>query len=894
MKRLVIFVIVLSITLCLMADLYDNPIGSGTEADPYQIENWYNLYWISNIERPEHPYMIQMSDIYLNDMNLFNEGPVVQGDPNIYQLNYDGNGYKIYNAAFSDDDDLIPSIFGNLENSTLENINLEDIIVISSENTLVGGLVQQCANTTITNCSVTGTITSSGVVGGLVGAMSQSMMTNCFADLSITGTDSIGGLIGSVGGSTVTNCFVDLTVTGTAMVGGLVNNLGGATISNCFAVINISTTNIFGGFAASTDGGILTNNYVVGSAVCGTGGGFFGSNQSISVENCYSAVSCDSYGYYGFCYEYAVMQGIDTVNLNNNLWNADIATITAAVGMDSVTPEQVQGVTTLEMQTETTFTDIGWDFTEETTNGNSDYWNIHPNYNDGFPFLSVFDPLISDFDIDSTNVYTGTTIQFTDTTLGNPIGWQWDFDNNGTIDSSTQNPSFTYNAPGIYSVALTTFTTKDTTTFTFENCITVNRRPHPVFYTETDSLDFDGILLNQSATLPITVYNHGQLDLVISDIISSNDAFTISLSQRDITVTILPDSSQVVDILFSPITYGALTGTVSFISNDPLNATNVCNVSGIGHDLVSDFSAYPQLGDVPLDVQFGNYSTGNIISYLWDFGDGNTSTEESAFHTYSIPGTYTVSLTVSDQNHQVTHTELDHIHVNSYPTISISPLDIDFGMGFISASLRDTVLTITNTGESALVISDVTITDISGSGAFSYNYENLSLTMEASVDNEMTITFDPQTVGLYHSELIITNNSNDFPTLTLDLNAICEYNPPATPQNVTITTQLSDAVISWDPVTEDIYGNDTTPNGYIIYYNETESTSDDAYYFLGYVLQGSSFTHSYVGYFSEIMYYQVKAYISYEPVRSSFLNGLNHRSNDKIDRNLLNEMLNMQ
>lgn len=47
------------------------------------------------------------------------------------------------------------------------------------------------------------------------------------------------------------------------------------------------------------------------------------------------------------------------------------------------------------------------------------------------------------------------TVQFTDESLGAPTNWSWDFQNNGSIDSTLQNPTFTYTSPGVYSVALT-------------------------------------------------------------------------------------------------------------------------------------------------------------------------------------------------------------------------------------------------------------------------------------------------------------------------------------------------------------------------------------------------------------------------------------------------------
>ena len=47
-------------------------------------------------------------------------------------------------------------------------------------------------------------------------------------------------------------------------------------------------------------------------------------------------------------------------------------------------------------------------------------------------------------------------------------------------------------------------------------------------------------------------------------------------------------------------------------------------------------------------MQFTNTSTGDFTTSQWDFGDGATSTEINPTHTYTVPGTYTVTLTVGD------------------------------------------------------------------------------------------------------------------------------------------------------------------------------------------------------------------------------------------------------
>lgn len=58
------------------------------------------------------------------------------------------------------------------------------------------------------------------------------------------------------------------------------------------------------------------------------------------------------------------------------------------------------------------------------------------------------------------------------------------------------------------------------------------------------------------------------------------------------------------------------------------------------------FRAYPIKGVPPLKVRFQNFSTGNLVRYLWDFGDGTTSIERNPIHIYRSEGIYSVKLNI--------------------------------------------------------------------------------------------------------------------------------------------------------------------------------------------------------------------------------------------------------
>jgi PKD repeat protein len=85
------------------------------------------------------------------------------------------------------------------------------------------------------------------------------------------------------------------------------------------------------------------------------------------------------------------------------------------------------------------------------------------------------------------------------------------------------------------------------------------------------------------------------------------------------------------------------------------------------------FSASPLTGTVPLTVTFTNQSspTQTITSYLWQFGDGLTSTITNPVHSYTATGSYTVALTAYAGAVQNTLTRTNYITVSTSGTSSV-------------------------------------------------------------------------------------------------------------------------------------------------------------------------------------------------------------------------------
>jgi uncharacterized protein (TIGR02145 family) len=80
---------------------------------------------------------------------------------------------------------------------------------------------------------------------------------------------------------------------------------------------------------------------------------------------------------------------------------------------------------------------------------------------------------------------------------------------------------------------------------------------------------------------------------------------------------------------------------------------------------ISDFSAIPTGGLAPLIVNFTDESLNSPSTWQWDFGDGNSSTQQNPVHTYQNAGSYTVQLTVTNSYGSDTEIKTNYITVTS-------------------------------------------------------------------------------------------------------------------------------------------------------------------------------------------------------------------------------------
>lgn len=112
----------------------------------------------------------------------------------------------------------------------------------------------------------------------------------------------------------------------------------------------------------------------------------------------------------------------------------------------------------------------------------------------------------------------------------------------------------------------------------------------------------------------------------------------------------------------------------------------------------ADFTSDVREGCFPLTVKFNDASAGTVTSWLWDFGNGNNSTLKDPSAVFPAPGTYNVTLTVSNGGAPSTRIRSGYITVRDYPTVDFS-FDKSSGCAPLTVKFND--LTSTGSGQIA-------------------------------------------------------------------------------------------------------------------------------------------------------------------------------------------------
>ncbi|MCL4106323.1 UNVERIFIED_CONTAM: hypothetical protein GTU68_003484 [Idotea baltica] len=150
-----------------------------------------------------------------------------------------------------------------------------------------------------------------------------------------------------------------------------------------------------------------------------------------------------------------------------------------------------------------------------------------------------------------------------------------------------------------------------------------------------------------------------------------------AIAFRNLTVYLTPNSDHD-DARFYAIQ--AATDLYGPCGPEVIATTNAWYAVGVGPEftfsITADFAAATDsFCSVPALVSFGNASS-NGGSYLWDFGDGNTSTAISPTHTYNNLGNYTVSLIAYGGpcgNDTIVRSQYIQIDTNITCAISLNP-----------------------------------------------------------------------------------------------------------------------------------------------------------------------------------------------------------------------------
>ncbi len=271
----------------------------------------------------------------------------------------------------------------------------------------------------------------------------------------------------------------------------------------------------------------------------------------------------------------------------------------------------------------------------------------------------------AEFRADPVSGFADLTVKFTDESTNKPTSWAWDFGDGHS--SKDQNPTNTYTKSGNFTVKLIVSNSADSDEETKINLIVVPELPDCTAAFNADKTigvaPFEVKFTDKSTGNPKSwAWDFG-------DGGSSKEQHPKYTYKNEGVFTVKLEVS-------------ADCGAVDF------KQVNLITVKAEVMPPIAEFNANPTSGFAPLDVQFNNLSTGEPTSFVWKFGDGGSSSEESPKHTYKTAGIFTVSLLTSNSSGADFESKTNLINVlggeapradfNGNPLTGFAPLRVEF------------------------------------------------------------------------------------------------------------------------------------------------------------------------------------------------------------------------
>ncbi|MCK4812431.1 MAG: LamG domain-containing protein, partial [Candidatus Marinimicrobia bacterium] len=425
MKKTLLFFCLMLVCLVLFGQTSIAPsAGDGSEGNPYQIANLENLYWIAADASRWSLYYIQTADIDASETSTWDDGdggdpegwtPIGNGTTKLTG-SYDGQNHTI-NGLYINRGSIYGyiSLFGYCYGASISNTNLTNVNITGHH--YVAGLTGCNEYSAVINCSSSGSVNASGSnIGGLVGwSNTSSSISNSYSICNVNGYSTVGGLVGGNQNSAINRSYSCGSVSGGSEVGGLAGYI-------------YSSSNIANNYSSSSVNGSV---YI---------GGLTGNLYYSTISNCYS------YGLISGISEIGGLVGRNTSStVNMSLWDMETSGQVSSAGGT--------GKTTAEMQTQSTFTDATWDFT--------DVWRMNASINDGYPYLqwqtALTEPTISTLYVTDTLIHNAL-VYYEISDVGNPDsvthGICWNTSGNPTLADSS-NIEGTVDSTGTYSSIMT-------------------------------------------------------------------------------------------------------------------------------------------------------------------------------------------------------------------------------------------------------------------------------------------------------------------------------------------------------------------------------------------------------------------------------------------------------